>query len=342
MNELLSYCFIDKSGNILEEKNSELPMIPASNTKIITAYSAFKHFGPKYEFKTYGLSQNDNLIISGGPSFFLSENEIKNKLNFPNNITNIIFKDQVIDNDYYNKCWEIGDNNYSYQPKITNFFFFENCNNKKNENILNHEIENDYIPLIDPEIYTIKHILKNINFNKEFSDNILLINKAKIKDVLFHIMKYSCNFYAEVLFKSISYEKDKPGTWANSIKIVNKDLQDLNLKHFDLYDGSGLCMANLISTYTISNIVKNGYEQFKNDFINIFPLPDEGTLKNRLLNLKEYKIFAKTGTVRHVSSLSGYISSKEIYFSIILNNSLKNNYEREQTIDNVLNDFIIK
>ena len=41
-----------------------------------------------------------------------------------------------------------------------------------------------------------------------------------------------------------------------------------------------------------------------------------------LINMKSNGIYAKTGTLSGVSALSGYISSMDTFFSIIINNSL--------------------
>jgi D-alanyl-D-alanine carboxypeptidase/D-alanyl-D-alanine-endopeptidase (penicillin-binding protein 4) len=53
------------------------------------------------------------------------------------------------------------------------------------------------------------------------------------------------------------------------------------------------------------------------------PGEEESTLENRLPELKG-RLFAKTGTITHVNSLSGYLladSGRELIFSILTNGS---------------------
>lgn len=59
-----------KDGVILFEKRANLPMTPASTTKLLTVYTALKTLGPDYRFKTqvYSAGSQIYLRFSGDPS----------------------------------------------------------------------------------------------------------------------------------------------------------------------------------------------------------------------------------------------------------------------------------
>ncbi|MFC2074718.1 D-alanyl-D-alanine carboxypeptidase/D-alanyl-D-alanine-endopeptidase [Bdellovibrionota bacterium] len=104
---------LDK-GDTLFEKNADLPLIPASNAKIITAATALKLMKPSYKFKTSIFTNgkiqngvlNGNLYIKGtGDTFFVTEQiyYIANELSregFKEVTGNLIIDDTYFDIDY--------------------------------------------------------------------------------------------------------------------------------------------------------------------------------------------------------------------------------------------------
>ena len=60
-----------KANHLLFERNKELPLIPASNMKLITTSAALDRLGPDFKFKTRLVLHDGNLILigDGDPSF---------------------------------------------------------------------------------------------------------------------------------------------------------------------------------------------------------------------------------------------------------------------------------
>jgi D-alanyl-D-alanine carboxypeptidase/D-alanyl-D-alanine-endopeptidase (penicillin-binding protein 4) len=103
---------------------------------------------------------------------------------------------------------------------------------------------------------------------------------------------------------------------------LKTDLKDLPQKP-RWVDGSGLSRYNLFSPQDFVFILN----KMKNDFgmqrvKNIFPTGNEGTLNGYYLRESGY-IFAKTGSLSGVVSISGFLytrKNKLLIFSILVNN----------------------
>ncbi|EQD42995.1 D-Ala-D-Ala carboxypeptidase, partial [mine drainage metagenome] len=140
-----------------------------------------------------------------------------------------------------------------------------------------------------------------------------------------HMETVSCNYSAEVLFKYLSFaETDKSGSWVESSKVLVEVLT--NFLGYDpelsIHDGSGLSRSNFLKTSVLSDLLMKIHKNYGDAFIRHLPVPGKGTLRNRLINWESEKIHAKTGSLTGVAALSGYIYSRDIAFSIIINNYL--------------------
>ncbi|MCX6640214.1 MAG: D-alanyl-D-alanine carboxypeptidase/D-alanyl-D-alanine-endopeptidase [bacterium] len=110
---------------------------------------------------------------------------------------------------------------------------------------------------------------------------------------------------------------------------------------FAMADGSGLSRRNLISASgLIKVLVYMNRSPQKMTFINSLATPGVGTLRGRFPLLpKDVQLFAKTGTMTRVKSLSGYLILEEkprMALSIISNNYLCETSEIDQTMENII------
>jgi D-alanyl-D-alanine carboxypeptidase/D-alanyl-D-alanine-endopeptidase (penicillin-binding protein 4) len=102
----------------------------------------------------------------------------------------------------------------------------------------------------------------------------------------------------------------------------------LNSDEFMIADGSGVSHYNLVSAELLVGALKYVYnerKEFFDLFYNSLAIAGvDGTLKKRLWNTSaEGNVRAKTGTLRGVSTLSGYVTAKNgnlIAFSILIQN----------------------
>ena len=149
------------------------------------------------------------------------------------------------------------------------------------------------------------------------------IHSQPTDSLLKPMMHRSDNFFAEQSLLMVSNELLGVMNDEKTIDTLLKtDFKDLPQKP-RWVDGSGLSRYNLFSPKDFVFI----FNKMKNDFgmdriKNILPTGNEGTLSNYYKSENGY-IFAKTGTLSGVVSLSGFLYTKKnklLIFSILVNN----------------------
>lgn len=154
--------------------------------------------------------------------------------------------------------------------------------------------------------------------------------ERNIVPVINNTNKVSDNLSAEMLLRALAGIKSEKHSAENGIVFLDSliKLSGANPNDYRIADGSGLSYYNLVSADLMTKVlqfIKNQNEPFPSIFIKTLPIGGvDGTLSNRFKNSPARKnVFAKTGTISGVSSLSGYINTKNnnwIIFSIFIQN----------------------
>lgn len=161
-----------------------------------------------------------------------------------------------------------------------------------------------------------------------------------LKDLLSTCLKNSQNLYAEHFLKTLGAIEYGVGTYETGALAI-KDVMFKNGCKLDnqyIADGSGLSRENQMSAKSFVSILRTVLHSPSADiFFNALPVAgDDGTLRNRMRGTAaQGKVFAKTGSMKGVSALSGLIeakSGKKYLFSMI-GNSLKNGIRLSEVID---------
>ena len=359
---ILSYSFRGSKGEEFIAFNSNLPLLPASNMKVITGYSAYSLLGKDYKLSISFVRDDDTLVVSGGPTPFLFSSMLRFVLDSfdyyvpikNRKIKKVKFINPSIDNVQINPYWIYGDSRFSYQSKITNFSVNENCTYRgysarsiNPEEI--HKMERKFRPVKDPKRYILKEILSSSNENNlpplpssvslDYNNHVM---KFSLVDLIQHMEYESCNFSAEVLFKLLSsHGSDSKGSWSKSAIVVQKFITSIigNGGSFSIVDGSGLSRHDLFPTSLLSGIIHSVVERGDGDFLECLPSPGKGTLRGRLESYKGEHILAKTGSLSAVASLSGYIKSRGVSFSVIVNNYLGSG-RPSIIVDKIISEFL--
>ncbi len=150
----------------------------------------------------------------------------------------------------------------------------------------------------------------------------------QLSDIVKVLNQTSDNLIAECLLKTIGKEQMGSGSFTAGTEQLAKFCIKAGVPPEKIYiaDGSGLSRNNLMSpryqTQLLSYIFKT---PFKKDFIESLAVPGKsGTLKNRMTSsLAEKSVQAKTGSMSGVSTICGYVTTKDnetFAFSIMVMN----------------------
>ena len=166
------------------------------------------------------------------------------------------------------------------------------------------------------------------------SANLVAMKKSMpLEQLLIPYMKLSNNGIADILIKTIGKVEYHHGSTKAGLKAVNNFGNSIGLpmKDWSFEDGSGISHANNVSSIAVSDLLfKVQRENWFSTFFTSLPVAGNsermvgGTLRNRLKDpLTAGKVFAKTGSLTGVSSLSGYLegsSGEQYIFSVLVQN----------------------
>lgn len=163
---------------------------------------------------------------------------------------------------------------------------------------------------------------------------LLTTRTHSIRQVLHRMMKLSDNLYAEALFYQVTAGG---GTRWASAKAARQSVRSLfsrvglDPRNYYVADGSGLSLYNYVSAELETKLLRYAYQRpdIYDAYLQAQPVAGvDGTLKKRMRGTAAAgNVRAKTGTLKGVSSLAGYLTAANghlLCFSIINNGGLTN------------------
>ncbi len=148
-------------------------------------------------------------------------------------------------------------------------------------------------------------------------------------EIVAALLKPSQNWMTEQLVHHLGEVETGHASWPDGLDVVRSMMRDsLGVDTLDLHlvDGSGLSAYDLVTPRALGRLLAGvrarpwgaAYRQALAQ-----PGEEESTLENRLEDLGG-RVQAKTGTITHVNSLSGYlttVSGRELVFVLLSNGS---------------------
>jgi serine-type D-Ala-D-Ala carboxypeptidase/endopeptidase (penicillin-binding protein 4) len=347
--------------------------IPASNVKILTLYTGLKLIPDSIPSLKY-ISKNDTLYIcgTGDPTLLEPYFNQKKVIDFlKNKKETIALFTENFDDTCYGPGWSWEDYAEYFSPERTSFPIYGNIVTisspinvypsyfKNDVKFGNKEFPREFkknkfyfsgnkkleIPFITSDSLTKVLLEKELNkfvyltgkFPKEKFSYLYSIPS----DSLYRrMMLVSDNFLAEqiLLMGSLSIS-DKLNSNATIRLMLSSYLKDLPQQP-RWVDGSGLSRYNNFTPKDMVYILTKLYEDIPyKRLISLFPIGGvSGTLKNNYKGNPPY-IFAKTGGMKGVSNLSGYLetkSGKVLIFSFMNNNFQYSSQRIKENMQKVL------
>lgn len=160
--------------------------------------------------------------------------------------------------------------------------------------------------------------------------------------------KRSQNFYAETLLRTLGVEHCGEGTWEAGLRGAAEFLERIGIAPgtYSMADGSGMSRNNRFSSRQLVTLLRAMYyHRWGREFLRSLPFSGEEDLSwERRLAEAPYRgnVFAKTGTLNGVSTLSGYAKGRSgrLYVFSILANRTPGAWQARQVQDRIVRAII--
>jgi D-alanyl-D-alanine carboxypeptidase/D-alanyl-D-alanine-endopeptidase (penicillin-binding protein 4) len=148
-----------------------------------------------------------------------------------------------------------------------------------------------------------------------------------------------------MLLKIMAAEEHKPGTSARGVAVVREELAKMGVQTEGLVmvNGSGLFDGNQVSPRQITQTLVAAYrdQAIQAEYVaHLAVAGSDGTLQSRLEDLPRPRMVrAKTGTLRDVSALSGYVlgePARSLAFSFLANGVAGKQAEAKKLADDIV------
>ncbi len=190
------------------------------------------------------------------------------------------------------------------------------------------------------DVVVIKHPSRTILNSKYRS--LSIHTSPPLRELLKPVNKNSHNIFAELIFKSLGYRKYRLGSYSNAERVTVSVFKKarIPIDGFKQYDGCGLSPSNHITPQQIGMVLAYANKQpYGNDYYESLSIAGiDGSLRRSRLGDLHYDLRGKTGGIKGVRSLSGYITTQKgnKYVFCFVANNVKNRYAVQDMENNLL------
>ena len=351
------------TGQIVFEKNKNALLCPASLTKILTTAASLHYLGPDYRFKTKifhtgdyseGIIHGDLFIKGYGDPVLVEERvwqavEALKRKGLKKVLGKVCYDTTFFDTVSINPFWKNVSRKSYFAPSGA---LSVNFNTTRQGN--------DYIAVQDPgsrAASLFQRLLQEggISISEQpvqatvpAGASLLLEMESKALSLIIgDLNRYSNNFIAEQLVKTIAAEKAAPpGTTETGLALLGLYLFQtfgIKVEAYTLRDGSGLAYDNRLSPNQIVTVLRHCAADFTigPEFLTSLKRPaydsKEGTFFKSPALTKTIRV--KTGHLKGVNGLAGFLHTAEgrtLCFCILLNYRKGNSWNMDRFIEDFL------
>ena len=144
--QIVQLADIPEAAKVLFRHQSDIPLIPASNLKVVTTAAALAHLGPDFKFRTLLLKRNNDLILIGDGDPTLGDAEMLRKLPGGWDVTTVfknwgealakhgltkfdrlLVDDSVFDQEFFHPNWPLDQAHRRYEHQVAGLNLNANC-----------------------------------------------------------------------------------------------------------------------------------------------------------------------------------------------------------------------
>ena len=150
-----------------------------------------------------------------------------------------------------------------------------------------------------------------------------------LAEIISVLNKYSNNFVAEQILKTLAAELEgPPGTWESGARVLSRFLTEVGIREgaYVLGNGSGLNDVNRVTPEQITRVLDVMHDRFelRAEYVaSLAVAGSSGTIVSRFEDsVAISRLRAKTGSLTGVSALSGYVVTQDeevLAFSVMMN-----------------------
>jgi len=305
LTELDSVFVVDQSGDVLFDWRSTKPMVPASLTKLATAYAAISKRSIEYAFHSDFYRMDDQLWIKGYGDPYLVSEEIDllvdqlRKLDL-SGINSLHIDGSFFANESVPGRSQVNDP-YNAPLSAVAANFNTVMLRKRGGELISAETQTPLTGVAKKVAAHPIYGLSDLKTQKSKRLNLHLyryVNSHALDQIIQGMLKYSNNFMANQLFLSLaeSPELDSVDFESASTYIEETLSKSFNWSSHRIVEGSGLSRMNRLSARQIDDL--------------LVALKPYKYLFKETPNVKA-QIRAKTGTLDRVRSFAGYVDFEE-------------------------------
>ncbi|MFP5327524.1 MAG: D-alanyl-D-alanine carboxypeptidase/D-alanyl-D-alanine-endopeptidase [Acidimicrobiia bacterium] len=348
-----SCLIVESQGHRLYEARGDVALIPASTLKVLTAAAALSAFGPDATFTTDvraskppvdGVVDGDIYLVGGGDPLLSTGDYLATLRNQPQIATRFeAIADAIVAAGIREvRGRVVGDHSrYDDQrlfPTWKPEYVADGDVGPVDALVLNDGFLN-YRPLVrdtiaaDPAAHAAGGLALLLQargvpvaggagsgVSPAGATTIVSVASPPMREVVAEMLTESDNNTAEILTKELGFRAFGQGTWERGIEARAQALARAGLPvgGFVGVDGSGLDRRNRLTCALLQAALNDGGEPLAEGFA---VAARTGTLSTRFVGTPVAgKLRGKTGSLREVVSLTGYVEGKErVGFSLVLN-----------------------
>jgi len=324
-----------QTGNVVFERHADLPLVPASNEKLMVTFAALHELGVAYRFRTEVLSNgyldgptwHGSLFLKGFGDPTLTGLDLDRLATQVAALGVTRIDGRIVGDESWFDTMRTA-------PGWKSSFFIQECP-PLSALVVDRDVYDKHVAL-RPAVAAAGRFRQLLRAHGVTAGPVLTgraptdalglaqVESAPLTRILDEMDRDSDNFVAEMLLKDLGAEVGTGGTTAAGVAVVVRDLAaaGIPLAGVRIADGSGLSQLDRLTARALGALLVSAWNDLDLQLPLWHALPVAGltgTLEDRMRKPPALgNVRAKTGTTNRASALSGYVGDR--YAFVVVQN----------------------